>query len=320
MALFQKKTPNLPSRREALLTRLQAAETKLATLRAAAVAAASAGTPLDAASAWQAQFDVDALQAALVQLDAELAAAAERERIEADRKEREATAKALMAEADGLEKDFAPFPEVMRAGVAAYAQRAHLLGASGLPTLLENLAVEIPNAIAIHAAGLRARAEQTLAGSAPASLPQPFVPEVVKTEPAPDTIEVFAAAVDLVWKDHRGQPQRLGVYQIGRLPVHAATIALQENLAFKLDDARYTAMREEARKTGWPHQHDPGAIRDLDRPAGTLAIYSSSGRKLRDEAPSKPFANIREHEPVKEVWIDRGPEPKPGGNGPNDFE
>jgi hypothetical protein len=63
-----------------------------------------------------------------------------------------------------------------------------------MPEFLRNVLRELPGAAETLAATARLRAEQTLAGSAPASLPKPFVPEVVEPEPAEPTIEVFTLA------------------------------------------------------------------------------------------------------------------------------
>jgi hypothetical protein len=312
MVYFTKKPPDLAARRQALVAEIQIAEQTLATARRAVMDAGKAGWALDKrtpvnARAREAEIDLDGLQNALSDLDAEITAAAEQARVAADEAQRKQTARALTAAAEKLEAAFAPLPDALEAGRAAYTELEHLLGSSGLPVLLQNLALEIPNAVVFHVAELRARAERTLHGDAPACLPAPFIPEIVKTEPAaPPTIQIFSLQ-NLQWKGGH-----CGAHQIHALPVYAAKEALRRHVALEADSQEAQAIIHNLQ--GLPHLLDVKVI-DLERDPHTVTVYSASGKKLRDVSP-KPFENYRAGEEPKKVWIDRGPEPKPGG--PND--
>jgi hypothetical protein len=306
---FLKKPPvDLNARRIDLQQRLQNAETTLETLRHDAVARANddSGKLSDMASAaWKAEFEIAALRAALDQIDLEIAEAAEKARLDADRKLREQTSRDLNARADRGQKIIKPLMDAL-AAVHTWLQddAEAILGVVGMKELAGNLHRELPPGIELMIAEIRARAEATLAGKAPTTLPAPPVLTVIEETPEPETLEIFANE-SLYWKDHRGQPARLDVHHIGQLPVHAAKIALARGVAFKLDDPRYLTMRETAKKTGWPHLLDPQRVIDLDRPEGTTAIYSSSGKKLRDE--SAPQFQVFDRGPPRQaMWTIAG--------------
>jgi hypothetical protein len=83
--------------------------------------------------------------------------------------------------------------------------------------LLGNLSVEIPVAVELFISELRARADQTLAGTAPATLPAPPVLTVVNEEPLKmPTITVFSLE-RLSWLVD-GKRESCGAYQIHGLP------------------------------------------------------------------------------------------------------
>lgn len=302
---FLKKPPvDLNARRIDLQQRLQSTETALANLRRDAVARANddPGKLSDmAAAAFQAEFESNAIRAALDQIDLEIAQAAEKARLDADRKLREQTSRDLHARADRGEKIIKPLTDALAAVHAWLQDDAEvILDVVGMKELAENLHRELPPGIELMVAEIRARAEATLAGKAPAALPAPPILEVVREEPqATETIEVFANE-SLCWKDHRGQLARLDVQHIGQLPVHAAKIALARNLAYKLDDPRYLTMRETAKKVGWPHVLDPQRVIDLDRDPNTVSVYSSGGRKVREE----PVFEVMASQPPRQAeWI-----------------
>jgi hypothetical protein len=52
--------------------------------------------------------------------------------------------------------------------------------------------------------------------------------------------------------------------------------------------------------TGWPHLTDAARIYDLDRP-NTAAVYSSGGKKVRDE----PTFTRVDRGPPKQVFVTR---------------
>jgi hypothetical protein len=188
MAIFSKtkKLPDLRSRRDNLQTRLAAAETTLDGLRNDAVALASddPGKLSDKAeAAWRIEFEIAALRTAIQKASDEIAAAEEAERIAADRAEREATARVANAMAAAIEKAAVPVPGVVQAFLEAVEAAAPVIGSTGMPDFLRNLMRELPAAAETLAATARARAARTLVGSAPASLPKPWTPEIVPLAP-----------------------------------------------------------------------------------------------------------------------------------------
>ncbi len=303
--MFKKspKPDDLAARRNDLQARLRAAEDHLTKLRADAVNAAGNAEADRLAglseSAFRIEFEINALRAAIEQAEHEAAEAAENARRAADKAQREATAEELHKLADGLEKAAAPVPGVLLALRDAISAAVPIIGPNGFPDLLGNLGAEIPSAIELFVSELRARAAQTLAGTAPATLPAPPVLTIIEEPPATETIEVFANE-SLCWKDHRGQLARLDAHHIGQLPVHAAETALARNLAYKLDDSRFLKMRETARKVGLPHLVDPQKVYDLDRDPNTASVYSSGGKKLREEPT---FEIMASRPPRQAEWV-----------------
>ena len=174
-----------------------------------------------------------------------------------------------------------------------------IIGPNGLADLLSNLSVEIPGAVELFISELRARAAQTLAGTAPATLPAPPVLTIVEESMTMPTISIFTLE-RLSWLDGRDQRQSCGPFQIVALPDKAAKIALARGLAILPDSDRYKQMRETARKVGLPHQVDPMKVFDLARDPSTTAVYSSGGRKLREE----PVFEVMASRPPRQVEID----------------
>src|SRR6202040_2199359 len=103
-----------------------------------------------------------------------------------------------------LEKAVAPVPGALLTLKEAIGAVLPIIGQNGLPELLGNLSAEIPGAVELFVSELRARAAQTLAGTAPATLPAPPILEVVREEPPPPTIQIFTLE-RLSWLDERGQ-------------------------------------------------------------------------------------------------------------------
>jgi hypothetical protein len=109
----------------------------------------------------------------LRQVGVEREQAEEITRREAEQGQRQQTSQDLRQIATTLEKAAAPIPADMRALQDAIAAALPVVGPSGLGDLAGNLAVEIPTAIELFTAELRARADQVLAGTAPPNLPAP---------------------------------------------------------------------------------------------------------------------------------------------------
>jgi hypothetical protein len=303
--MFKKKPK--PIEPAELSARLTAAEARLQSLRVEAIDAATSDPdklPALSESAARLEFEINALTEALRRAEVERAAAEERDRLEADRLQRQQTARDLRTLADALELAVAPLPDVLEGLRVAIDAILPIVGPNGLPDLLRNLGAEIPSAVELFAAEIRARADAVLQGRAPATLPAPFVPSVVREEEPPlPEITVFVLQPRVTWPvDAHGRRQSLGPFQIGGVPEFWADIALKRGLAILPTDSRYATMRAEAAKTGWPHVPDPMAVRDLDRDPNTVQVFSSGGRKLRDEPTS--FENYRKYEPPREAEID----------------
>ena len=116
-----------------------------------------------AAAAFQAEFESNAIRAAIDQIDIEIAQAAERTRLADDRKLREQTSRDLNAMADRGEKIIKPLMDAL-AAVHAWLQddAEAILGVVGMKELAGNLHRELPPGIELMVAEIRARAEATL--------------------------------------------------------------------------------------------------------------------------------------------------------------
>jgi hypothetical protein len=298
MAFLKKSPVDLPARRDALLARLRVAEASLETLRRDAVANANDDPDKlsDMASiAWRTEFESNAIRAALDQIDIEIAEAAEKARLDADRKLREQTSRDLHARADRGQKIIKPLMDAL-AAVHVWLQddAEAILGVVGMKELTANLHRELPPGIELMVAEIRTRAEATLAGKAPATIPAPPVLEVVREEPPPPTIQIFALE-RLSWLDERGQRRDCGPFSYQALPPKAAKIALARGLALEPDSMRVKEIL--SNKHGLPHLVDPMKTYDLDRDPNMVEVFRG-GKKVREEF------EIMATRPPRQVEID----------------
>ena len=198
------------------------AEDRLVKLRAEAVAAASSDPDKLASlskSAASLEFEIATLTEALRQAEQAIEIAEEAARREADKSQREQTSKELHALADNLEKAVAPLPDNLEGLRVAIAAALPIIGENVFAVLLANLRAEIPAAVEFFAAEIRARADQTLAGTAPPTMPAPPVPTVIKEEEPLPEITVFVLDLRVTWPiDAGGRRQSLGPFQIGGVP------------------------------------------------------------------------------------------------------
>jgi hypothetical protein len=304
----QKKHPKIDdsaTRHQDLPARLAAAEARLISIRAEATAAASCNSDklaVLAESAAKIEFEVAALRAAIEQADRERAEAEDVKRREADKRQRQQTAHDLRKLAVDLEKALAPLPDAMRALQGAIAAVLPIVGHNGFPDLLGNLAVEVPAAVEGFVAEIRARADQTIAGTAPPTLPPP--PVLTAIEEPPKMPETTVVTLQRLSWSVGGRRRDCGPYQIIALPTEKANIALTRGLALRPDSDRYRQMRAEAQRTGWPHLLDANKTYDLDLPESAEAVYSfGSGKKLRDE-PAQTFTPF-DRGPARQVFVNR---------------
>lgn len=305
--MFKKKPPKAAPKaavQDDLAARLTTAEDRLVKLRAEAVAVASSDPDKLASlskSAASLEFEIATLTEALRQAEQAIEIAEEAARREADKILRQQTSKELHALADNLEKAVAPLPDNLEGLRVAIAAALPIIGENVFAVLLANLRAEIPVAVEFFAAEIRARADQTLAGTAPPTMPAPPVLTVIKEEEPLPEITVFVLDLRVTWPiDAGGRRQSLGPFQIGGVPEFWARVAMERGLAILPDSDRYKAMRAEAGKTGWPHVSDPMAVRDLDRDPNTVTVYSSGGKRLRDE----PQFEVMPAKPPRQVGIE----------------
>jgi hypothetical protein len=290
----------LNTRRSDLQTRLQSAGSALESLRQDAVARANddPGKLSDIASAaWKAEFEIAALREALAQTDVEIAEASEKARLDADRKLREQTSRDLHARADRGQKIIKPLMDGL-AGVHTWLQddAEAILGVVGMKELAGNLHRELPPGIELMVAEIRARAEATLVGKAPATLPAPPILEVVREEPPSPTIQIFTLE-RLSWLDEHGQRRDCGPFSYHALPPKAAKIALARGLALEPDSMRVKEIL--SNKHGLPHLADPMKTYDLDRDPNTVEVFRG-GKKVREE----PMFEVVASRPPHQVEID----------------
>jgi hypothetical protein len=108
-----------------------------------------------------------------------------------------------------------------------------------------------------------------------------------------------------IYSPRSTSPRRLGSpsLQPYQPPSRTASPALERGLAILLDSDRYKEMYETARKVGLPHLVDPMKVYDLDRDPGTTSVYSSGGKKVREEQPEQTFTRI-DRGPPRQVEID----------------
>lgn len=236
--MFKKKI-RPDDRRNDLQARLTAAESKLEKLRADAVAVASSDpnklAPLSESAA-RLEFEICAYTKALKLIEEEEAERQEIARREADRLQREETSRNIFALADALEKASAPIPDALQTFRDAIAAAMPVIGPNGLADLLGNLHVELPAAAELFVSELRARADQTLQGTAPPTLPSAPILTAIEETAAPPTISVFSLE-SLSWLEH-GQRAGCGAFQIVALPVATANIAMTRGLAILPDSDR----------------------------------------------------------------------------------
>ena len=163
----------------------------------------------------------------------------------------------------------------------------------------KKLLVELPPSIEILVGELRGRAQHTLSGTAPPSLPAPPKLEVVPEPPPAPSVQVFTLE-SLQWCGERGRRESCGPFQIHALPTPVAKIALARGLALKPDSKRAQAIIHN--KAGLPHLTDSTKTFDLDRPEGTVEVYRD-GRKVREE-PQQRFTPL-DRGPPRQAWVDR---------------
>jgi hypothetical protein len=177
-SFFRKKQPlgARQSQRSALAARLTEAEQAITEAQRAATEAALEGrddTALDKAEAniRATQARVITLNEAIAALDAEIEALAQKEAADADQKQRAATAREINKLADAIENSLPDIVTSLKRGHVAIEAGRFVFGEIGLYELLAQLERDLPSSFAILASEMRARAEQTIAGIAPATLP-----------------------------------------------------------------------------------------------------------------------------------------------------
>jgi hypothetical protein len=243
LSFFKKRQPldARQSQRAALAVRLTEAESAVAEAQLAATEIALEGgndKALDQAEAniRARQARIITLNEAIAALDAEIEAQAAKEVAEADAKQRAATARVIHKLAAEIEDSLPDIIASLRRGHAAIDAGRFVFGEIGLFKLLDELESSLPTSFAILASEMRGRAEETIAGHAPAALP---VPEVVipPLPPIPRT-RVFALQ-NLKFRDpETNQARLIERFDIVELPNSLVDLAISKNLVIDPESDR----------------------------------------------------------------------------------
>jgi hypothetical protein len=138
--------------------------------------------------------------------------------------------------ADAIENSIPDIVASLKRGHTAIEAGRFLFGEIGLYKLLDELESSLPSSFAILASEMRARAEQTVAGHAPAVLP---TPEVIIPPAPPIPRQRIFALQNLKWMDSETHRQALcEQFDFADLPVALASKALESNPAIPPDSLR----------------------------------------------------------------------------------
>jgi hypothetical protein len=234
---FKRKQPlgARQSQRAALAARLIDAELAVAEAQLAATEIALEGgndAALDKAEAniRSRQARVITLNEAIAALDEEITAQAEKELAEADAKQRVTTARVIHKLAAEIEDSLPDIVAALRRGHAAILAGRFVFGDIGLYKLLDELESSLPSSFAILASEMRGRAEETIAGRAPAVLPQP-VEIAIPAPPIPRT-QIFALQ-NLKWRspDRPLEFELAESFSFANVPTDLAAKALENGVA-----------------------------------------------------------------------------------------
>jgi hypothetical protein len=273
--LFRKKRSldDLRSTRDERVAALELARGRLARASEAVTSAAIEGSDLlDAAEAEMraAEDRAESLSVAVEAINAEIAAIEEDQAQKRDRAVRESTARDLNLRADKFEKLIPLWIDVLRDSAAVGELAKPVVGEGiGLYTFFKQIETQIPDAYRDIALQLRHRAEDVLAGRAPAVLPAPEPPPVA-VEQMPRT-RIFALQ-NLKWRDPAtGELQLVERFDFRELPIELAAKALEAGIAIQPDNPRVQEVKHLRR--GAPP--DPARCYDLDsgeapQPSGNL--------------------------------------------------
>jgi hypothetical protein len=248
-SFFKKRQPldARQSQRAALAARLAEAESAVAEAQRAATEIALEGG--NDAALDKAEANIRARQArgvtlneAIAALDAEIAAQAKKEADEADQKQRAATARAIHKLAAEIEDSLPDIVTSLRRGHSAIEAGRFCFGEIGLYALLAELESSLPSSFAILASEMRGRAEETITGRSPATLP---VPEVVIPPAAPIPRQSIFALQNLKWHNP-ARPQDFELaerFSFASVPLELAARALESGIAVPPDDERVAKLK-----------------------------------------------------------------------------
>jgi hypothetical protein len=234
--LFRKKRSldDLCATREERIAALELARGRLARASESVTSAAIEGSDLlDAAESEMraAEDRVESLSVAVEAINAEIAAIEQDQAQKRDRAVRESTARDLNLRADKFERLIPLWVDVLRDSAAVGELAKPVVGEGiGLYGFFKQIELQIPDAYRDIAAQLRFRAEEVLAGRAPAVLPAPEPPPVAAV-PIPRQ-QVFLLK-DAKWRN----PERPHEFELGErfsfaiVPVELAHKALDSGVA-----------------------------------------------------------------------------------------
>ncbi len=209
-----------------------------------------------------------------------------------DGKLREQTAADVEQRAVRIEKVFTTLDANLKEFVSAVGAAAELeLDAAGLHLFAQNCRAEIPAAVAMISQVLRARAAATIAGTAPARLPQ--APPALVPRPAPVQLESFFVLQPGTFRDaNSGMPRRAPRYVTVQLTGEQAKHALAMEGVCAMDDERVQRLCRQAASQQPPEvancqDWDTGALPTHD--SGLMVHISTTGsrRGVFKNAPTK---------------------------------
>jgi hypothetical protein len=288
-SFFRKKQPieQRHAQRAALAAMLVEAESAVSDAQLAATEIALEGGN-DTALA-RAETNIRSRQAravtlndAIAALDEEIAAQAAKEAADADEKQRAATARQIHKLAAEIEDALPDIVSALKRGHAAIEAGRFVFGEIGLYKLLDELESSLPSFFAILASEMRGRAEETVAGRAPAALP---VPEVIAPPAPPISRQRVFLLQNVKWNEG-GVQQLAERFDFRDLPIEAARKAIEAGLATEPDNPRVRETKHLRR--GAPP--DPARCYDLD---------SGEAPKPSGPAPWDAFARIDRGPPTK---------------------
>jgi hypothetical protein len=267
MKTLQRDIDAAKANRDRLAAKLAESETAITERRARAMQLARDGAEdgaLDKAEAAirSAQDRCTTLAAALGDVEAQLAALEKTFAENADRIEREHTAKEVEQLARRWTDACAALVDAA-AKVDDYGERMSMIvpEAGAAWHLSKTIKREIPQNAELIVRLARQHGASVIAGSAPSAMPQPPEPYVEVLPPLREPTAQLFALRSIKWRDDKGQQRFVGQYRDASVPQRLVARALRSGACVVVNDPR----RAKLHTQGGTTQHPDGAF-DLDEP------------------------------------------------------